>query len=71
MYLVSSFGTLQFVIQIFQKDLDDLNDGQDQRAKSQGASVVPTREEVADANGEQQYSLVGQVTYRHSASNVR
>lgn len=54
MYLVSWFETFQLVIQVLQNDSDDLNNRQDQRAKSQGAGVVSIQEEETEANCEQQ-----------------
>lgn len=37
--------TLKLVIKVLQQNPDDLDDGEDQRTKSQGASVVPEWEE--------------------------
>uniref|UniRef100_A0A8C9YCK1 Uncharacterized protein n=1 Tax=Sander lucioperca TaxID=283035 RepID=A0A8C9YCK1_SANLU len=42
--------TFQLLIQVLQKDPDDLDNRQDQRAKSQGACVVSGQEEETGAN---------------------
>uniref|UniRef100_A0A671XP07 Uncharacterized protein n=1 Tax=Sparus aurata TaxID=8175 RepID=A0A671XP07_SPAAU len=44
--------TFQFVIQVLQKHPDDLDQRQDQRAKSQGACVVSGQQEETQANCE-------------------